>query len=56
MDFFRFDVILTSETIYSKTSQKKLLELMKCALKPDGVMYPFIYLFIYFKKLFLMQY
>lgn len=35
----KYDVILTSETIYEKSNQKKLLELMKCALKPNGTIY-----------------
>lgn len=35
----KYDVILTSETIYEKSSFMKLLELMKAALKPDGVIY-----------------
>ncbi|GFT75265.1 histidine protein methyltransferase 1 homolog [Nephila pilipes] len=34
-----YDVIVTSETIYNKSNQKKLLNLMKEALKPGGVIY-----------------
>jgi len=35
----KYDFILTSETIYEKENQKKLLELMKSALKPGGTIY-----------------
>lgn len=35
----KYDVILTSETIYEKSNHKKLLELMKRALMPDGTIY-----------------
>ncbi|XP_055945913.1 histidine protein methyltransferase 1 homolog [Argiope bruennichi] len=34
-----YDVILTSETIYERSNQGKLLNLMKAALKPGGVIY-----------------
>uniref|UniRef100_A0A2L2YQP2 protein-histidine N-methyltransferase n=1 Tax=Parasteatoda tepidariorum TaxID=114398 RepID=A0A2L2YQP2_PARTP len=34
-----FDVILTSETIYNRESQKKLLKLMKSVLKQNGIIY-----------------
>lgn len=37
----KYDVILTSETIYNPRNQKKLLEALKTLLKPDGTMYPF---------------
>ncbi|CAL1287898.1 unnamed protein product [Larinioides sclopetarius] len=34
-----YDVIITSETIYERSNQRKLLNLMKAALKPEGVVY-----------------
>ena len=34
----KYDLILTSETIYSAESHVKLYELMKRALKVDGIM------------------
>ncbi|KAK2146373.1 hypothetical protein LSH36_613g01052 [Paralvinella palmiformis] len=35
----RFDYILTSETIYSSESYKKLHDIMTCLIKPEGVIY-----------------
>lgn len=39
--FGRYDVVLTSETIYSEESQEKLYKLIKGLLKANGVAYPF---------------
>ena len=35
----KYDVILTSETIYREDAQTKLLELIKCCLAPHGVVF-----------------
>lgn len=35
----KFDVILTSETIYNPDHYEKLLNVLKSKLKPDGVVY-----------------
>lgn len=37
----RYDVILTSETIYNTDNYKKLLTTMSELLKPTGTMYPY---------------
>jgi hypothetical protein len=36
---FRFDLILTSETIYNTEYLGSLISLLKSCLKPDGTMY-----------------
>lgn len=38
----KFDLILSSETIYNPSCHKKLLDLMTTHLKHEGVMYPYI--------------
>ena len=35
---FRYDIILTSETVYSQDSYRKLLSVMEALLKEDGEM------------------
>ncbi|XP_054707434.1 histidine protein methyltransferase 1 homolog isoform X3 [Uloborus diversus] len=38
-EIMKYDVILTSETIYDKASMKKLLDLIKSSLKATGIVY-----------------
>lgn len=38
----KFDLILTSETIYNPSCHRKLLDLMTTHLKHDGLMYPYL--------------
>lgn len=38
----KFDLILTSETIYNPECHLKLLHLLTTCLKEDGLMYPFM--------------
>lgn len=47
----KFDIILTSETIYNPECYQKLLTLMTNCLKQDGVMYPFILQWIRFLQI-----
>jgi len=42
MILYRYDMILTSETIYSPVSYKKLHNVMASVLRPNGVMYPLL--------------
>lgn len=46
----KFDLILTSETIYNPSCHKKLLDLMTTHLKQDGIMYPCALYHVYIFK------
>jgi len=37
-NIFRYDIILTSETVYCQASYRKLLSVMEALLKEDGEM------------------
>ena len=44
----KFDFILSSETIYNPENYEKLLNIFSSCLKPGGIVYPLLLLFLIF--------